>query len=161
MFQTLHEISKNLIFVFVWKYVWKYVNINLKKIYLFLFIFGCVGSLWLCAGFLMGLSRGYSLLRWAGFSLRWLLLLRSTGSRHMGFSSCGTRAQQLWLVGSRAQAQQLWRTGLVACGTWDLPRPGLELVFPALAGGFLTTVSSGKPRTWVLDHIIFHWVNQP
>ena len=23
MFQTLHEISKNLIFVFVWKYVWK------------------------------------------------------------------------------------------------------------------------------------------
>ena len=31
MFQTLHEISKNLIFVFVWKYVWKYVNINVKK----------------------------------------------------------------------------------------------------------------------------------
>ena len=29
MFQTLHEISKNL--VFVWKYVWKYVNINVKK----------------------------------------------------------------------------------------------------------------------------------
>ena len=31
-----------------------------------------------------------------------LLLLRSTGSRWAGFSSCG------------AQAQQLWRTGLVA-----------------------------------------------
>ena len=31
MFQTLHEISKNLIFVFVWKYVWKYVNIKKKK----------------------------------------------------------------------------------------------------------------------------------
>ena len=30
MFQTLHEISKNLIFVFVWKYVWKYVNINVS-----------------------------------------------------------------------------------------------------------------------------------
>ena len=27
-----------------------------------------------------------------GFSLRWLLWLRSTGSRHMGFSSCGTWA---------------------------------------------------------------------
>ena len=26
-----------------------------------------------------------------GFSLRWLLLLWSTGSRHTGFSSCGTR----------------------------------------------------------------------
>ena len=30
MFQTLHEISKNL--VFVWKYVWKYVNINVSDI---------------------------------------------------------------------------------------------------------------------------------
>ena len=32
MFQTLHEISKNLVFVFVWKYVWKYVNINVSDI---------------------------------------------------------------------------------------------------------------------------------
>ena len=31
MFQTLHEISKNLIFVFVWKYIWKYVNINVSE----------------------------------------------------------------------------------------------------------------------------------
>ena len=38
-------------------------------------------------------SRGYSLLQCAGFSLRWLLLLRSTGSRYTGFSSCGSRAQ--------------------------------------------------------------------
>ena len=38
-------------------------------------------------------SRGYSLLRSAGFSLRWLLLLRSTGFRSVGFSSCGTWAQ--------------------------------------------------------------------
>ena len=28
-----------------------------------------------------------------GFSLQWLLLLRSTDSRHVGFSSCGARAQ--------------------------------------------------------------------
>ena len=59
-------------------------------------------------------ERGYSLLRCVGFSLRWLLLLQSTGCRRTGFSSCGTRAQQLWLVGSRAQPQQLWCTGLVA-----------------------------------------------
>ena len=38
-------------------------------------------------------SRGYSSLQCAGFSLRWLLLLWSTGSRRMGFSSCGTWAQ--------------------------------------------------------------------
>ena len=43
-----------------------------------------------------------------------LLLLRITGSRHTDFSSYGTRGQQLWLTGSRAQAQQLWHTGLVA-----------------------------------------------
>ena len=28
---------------------------------------------------------------------------------------------------------------------WDLPRPELEPVFPALAGRFLTTASPGKP----------------
>ena len=38
-------------------------------------------------------SGGYSLSRCAGFSLRWLLLLQSPGSRRVGFSSCGTRAQ--------------------------------------------------------------------
>ena len=85
------------------------------KIYLFLFIY-----FWLCWVFvaarglsLVAVSGGYSSLQCAGFSLRWLLSLWSTGSRHAGFSSCGTRAQQLWLTGSRAQAQQLWRTGLV------------------------------------------------
>ena len=61
-------------------------------IYLLLF-FGCVGS---------SLRRGLSLvearggcfsLRCAGFSLWWLLLLQSTGSRRVSFSSCGTRAQ--------------------------------------------------------------------
>ena len=32
---------------------------------------------------------------------------------HTGFSSCGTWAQYMWLPGSREEAQQLWRTGLV------------------------------------------------
>ena len=55
---------------------------------------------WLCWVFvaarelsLVVASRGYSLLRCTGFSLRWLLLLWSTGSRRMGFSSCGTWVQ--------------------------------------------------------------------
>ena len=38
-------------------------------------------------------SGDYSLLRCMGFSLRWLQLLWSTGSRRVGFSSCGTWAQ--------------------------------------------------------------------
>ena len=42
-------------------------------------------------------------------------------------SNCGSRAQLL-------------------CGMWDLPRPGLEPVSPALAGRFSTTVPPGKPH---------------
>ena len=41
-------------------------------------------------------------------------------------SNCGSRAQLL-------------------CGMWDLPRPGLEPVSPALAGRLSTTVPPGKP----------------
>ena len=41
-------------------------------------------------------------------------------------SSCGSRAQLLHSM-------------------WDLPRPGLEPVSPALAGRFSTTASPGKP----------------
>ena len=66
----------------------------LKIYFIIYFSFGCVGSLLLRAGFsLVAESRGYSSLRCAGFSLRWLLLLWSTGSRRVGFSSCGTWAQ--------------------------------------------------------------------
>ena len=42
-------------------------------------------------------------------------------------SSCGSRAQLLR-------------------GMWDLPRPGLKPVFPALAGRFSTTAPPGKPK---------------
>ena len=42
---------------------------------------------------LVAASGGYSLLQRAGFSLRWLLLLWSTVSRRVGFSSCGTWVQ--------------------------------------------------------------------
>ena len=43
-------------------------------------------------------------------------------------SSCGSRAQPL-------------------CGMWDPPRPGLELMSPALAGRLPTTAPPGKPTT--------------
>ena len=80
----------------------KKVSISLHffliNLFIYLFIFGCLGSSLLCAGFsLVAASRGYSSLRCAGFSLQWLLLLRSIGSRCTGFSSCGSWAQQLWL----------------------------------------------------------------
>ena len=49
-------------------------------------------------------SGGYSSLQCAGFSLQWLLLLRSIGSRSTGFSSCGTRALERRLSNCGAQA---------------------------------------------------------
>ena len=95
-------------------------------------------------------SGGYSSLRCADFSLQCLLLLRSMGSRHMGFSSRGMRAQQLWLMGSGAKAEQLWCTGSVAPCMWDLPGSGLEPVSPSLTGRFLTTVPPGKSDCHIL-----------
>ena len=47
-------------------------------------------------------------------------------------SSCGSRAQPLR-------------------GMWDLPRPGLEPVSPALAGRLSTTAPPGKPSYVILN----------
>ena len=38
-------------------------------------------------------------------------------------------------------------------GMWDLPRPGLEPVSPALAGRFSTTAPPGKPKVFVLKEL--------
>ena len=81
---------------------------------------------------LVAASGGYFSLRCACFSLWWLLLLRSTGSRCAGFSSCGTWA-------------------LLLRSMWDLRGPGFEPVSPALAGGFLTTAPPGKSLFCFLD----------
>ena len=51
-----------------------------------------------------------------------------------------TRRLSSW--GSRAQLLR---------GMWDLPKPGLEPVSPALAGRFSTTAPSGKPSNSVLE----------
>ena len=63
---------------------------------LFIYLFFYFWPYWVfvaaCGLPLVEESGGYSSLRCAGFSLRWLLLLRSTGSRHTGSSSCGTWA---------------------------------------------------------------------
>ena len=75
------------------------------KLFIYLFIFGCIGSSSLRAGFsLVAASGGYSLLQCMGFSLRWLLLLESTSSRRVGFSSCGLQAleRRLRSCGARA-----------------------------------------------------------
>ena len=83
------------------------------KIYLFIIILAAV-AFCCCPQALWLQQAGATLHCCAGFSLRWPLLLQSTGSRSLGFSSCSTWALQLRLVGCRPLAQQLWRTGLLA-----------------------------------------------
>ena len=72
---------------------------------------------------LVAASGGYSFLQCVGFSLWWLLLLQSM--------SC------------RIQASVVVVHGL-SCGLWHLLVLGMGTVFPALAGGFLTTGQPGK-----------------
>ena len=106
-----------------------------------------------CRLSLVAVSGGYSSLQFAGFSLQWLLLFQSTGSRRTGFSSCGLRALERRLSSCDAW-DQLLRS------MWDLPGPGLEPVSPALAGGFLTTVPTEKPSHPLYDatYSVFFWV---
>ena len=98
----------------------------------------CMSSLekclfiWLCWVFravwglsLFVLHGSYSPAVVCGFLISVASLLQSMGSRHVGFSSCSSRASLL-------------------CSMWDLPKPGTEPVSPALQGIFLTTGSLGK-----------------
>ena len=72
---------------------------------------GCAGSLLLLLGFLQ---------------------LQSMGSRHMGFSGCGTGARYLWLE------------GLVALQHVESSQRRDRTCVPALAGGFLPTMPPEK-----------------
>ena len=76
------------------------------------------------------------------------------------FSSCGVWGPlfiavrgPLTIAAPPIAGQRLQRRRLSSCGSraqllrgmWDLPRPGLEPVSPALAGRFSTTAPPGKP----------------
>ena len=63
---------------------------RLKK-YLILFV-SWLSWVFIGAHRLSIVSEVYSLLQFVGFSLRWLLLLQSTGPRQTGFSICGSWA---------------------------------------------------------------------
>ena len=100
----------------------------LKLLYLFIYLFLAVLGLRFCArAFSSCGERGPLFIAVRGP----LTVAASLAAEHKlqtrRLSSCGSRAQLL-------------------CGMWDLPRPGLEPVSPALAGRFSTTALPGKPR---------------
>ena len=85
------------------------------------------------------------------------------------FSSCGKRGPlfiavcgPLTIVASLVAEHRLQTRRLSSCGsraqllrgTWDLPRPGLEPVSPALAGRLSTTVPPGKPDAMFFKNFI-------
>ena len=116
-----------LIFYFIFIYVWLH------------WVFVAVHGLSLIVA-----SGGYSSLRCAGFSLRWLLLLRSTGSRHAGFSSCGSWAVERRLSSCGTQAQLL-------CGMWDLPPDQRSNPFPLhWQADSQPLLHQGSPQTGIL-----------
>ena len=96
------------------------------------------------------------------FIYLFILFLAVLGLRFCAraFSSCGERGPlfiavrgPLTLAASLVAEHRLQTRRLSNCGSraqllhgmWDLPRPGLEPVSPALAGRFSTTAPLGKP----------------
>ena len=110
-----------------------------------LFTFGGPRSSLLCGFFSSCSEWVYSPLAVHRLLLKGLLSLRGTGSR--------AQSSQRWLQGSGAQAQALWCTDFVAL-QWDLPRPRIQPVSPALAGGFFSPEPPGKPSPGlVITHL--------
>ena len=108
-------------------------------------------------------SGDYSSLWCADFSFQWLLLLRSTGSRRAGFSSCGMQAQELWrmgLVASRHMGSSRTRdwthvpcTGrqiLNHCATREVPR---------LNNFYCSILSSLMPPSDISDLLLSQYSN--
>ena len=96
------------------------------------------------------------------FFLFYYLFLAVLGLRFYAraFSSCGKQGPlfiavhgPLTIAASLVVEHRLQTRRLSSCGSqaqslrgmWDLPRPGLEPMSPALAGRFSTTVPPGKP----------------
>ena len=109
----------------------------------FIYLFLATWGLRCCTWAFSSCSKWGLLFAVRGLLIGWLLLWQSTGSRHTGFSSCGSRALDHRLSSCGARAELLH-------GMWDLLRPGLRPTSPALAGRFLTTAPPGKPWTMVL-----------
>ena len=72
-------------------------------------------------------------------------------SRCAGFSSCGSRAQLLWLAGSRAQAQQLWCMGLVAPRHMGSSQTRAQTRVPCIGRGVLNHYATRE-----VPHVLFN-----
>ena len=120
MISSLHYLRLFMCIAFIYKYCFlKFIYF----IYLFLAALGLHCCMWVFSS--CG-EWGLLFVAAHGLLIAVASLVVVVDSRCTGFSSCGTRP---WFLR----------------GMWNLPGPGLKPMFPALAGGFLTTVPPGKP----------------
>ena len=105
-------------------------EIFLKFIYVF--IFGGAGSLVLCMRAFS--SCGAQAFHCGGFYCG----IQALGQ--VGFSSCGSQALE-----PRLSSHGTWAYS--SQGMWNLPGPRIKSMFPALAGGFLSSGPQGKSES--------------
>ena len=106
--------------------------INSYFIYLFIYLFSCVGSSFRARAFSSCGKREPLFIAVRGPFTIVAPPVAGHRLQMRRLSSCGSRSQLLR-------------------GTWEPPRPGLEPASPALAGRFSTTAPPGKPLSYPFD----------
>ena len=112
------------------------VFFNFIYLSLLLLIFGCLGLRFCARAFSSCGERGP-------------LLIAVRGPLTIAASLVAEHRLQTHRLSSRGSRAQLLR------GMWDLLRPGLEHVSPALAGRLSTTAPPGKPYCVFLNKVLF------
>ena len=98
----------------------------------------------------------------SNFWLLWMILLLIFRYKFFKiYLLIGCSGSSLLCVGFSLQWLLLLQiTGSLLCNMWNLPAPGIEPMFPALAGRFLTTGSPGRSQVQVSAWTCLHfcWV---
>ena len=84
-----------------------------------------------------------------GLLMWWFSCCRAQALGRMGFSSCGSQILERVLSGCDTWVQ-------LSHDMWNLPRPEIEPLSPALAGGFLTTGPPEKRPISLFFKIFFN-----
>ena len=117
------------------------ILIGVKYISLWFFLFVCFLNLFIYL-FLAVLGLRFCSRAFSSCGKQGPLFIAVRGPLIIAASLVAEHRLQTRRLSSRASRAQLLR------GMWDLPRPGLEPVSPALAGRLSTTAPPGKPSLW-------------
>ena len=130
LFRCIHKSYFLCLFICLWTFFKSY-----------LFILGYAGLL--PVGFLWLWCTRAALNCGALASLRWLLLLGSTGIRCVGFSSCS-----VWVGSTAHRLQSLWRRGLVADWHVESSQTRDQTCVPSIGRRILNHCTPRNPCLW-------------